>query len=830
VNPIGINRSAARRRARRRLSRSSFGCEPLEARRLFAAGDLDPSFDGDGYTSTTVPGAQLSARDVAVQADGKTVVAGYVGAADGFAVTRYNLNGTPDTTFGPDHNGTVLLRGGSSSASAVAIQPDGKIVVMGSWDLSDTRVVRLNPDGGPDRTFGGGDGSITFDPVGLTEYATFEQVIIQPDGKILLGGDALTGILDSDFDLIFARLNPDGSFDSSFDGDGIKSVGFGINERFGGMAIDFSGTPATNPDFNKIIAAGIRWGADPAQAAVLVTRLTAGGAVDNTYDGDGNGQVHPPGGTSPQVTGVVVEDDGRIVVGGYYATGGLYDYALVRFLHTGPLDTTFGPAGTGWARTSIGRHDVAGDLIIAPSGGLVLGGYSEVPVLGGTEKRDALAYYTPDGLPDTRFGGDGTITYAATDASNVSVASGPGRRIVFAGGGGMHAARIFDVGANLVYATTLSPTASETGPTSRGFILYRLERLPVATRVYFSVGGAATAPTFRAIRDRSHDYTTDGLVFPIPFPGGSTTPYVDIPANATFVSVIITPIDDAVAEGNETAVFTIRPDAAYEVGDPHGATLIIADNDAPPPTIERAWVRGSAWKGTDGDALNTTFKEYLAATGIGDAEYGYRADNVGGVTLPWTNVNQVVLQYTAPPTGAGIPAVGAVSLDGVRSDYAVTSVEAIDPRTFLLTLDRPLGTLPAAQGGGSNGDRFTLSVPGGAAGATYTLALSTLPGDADRAGGRVNALDLGFLKARANRNATEPPPATGLPYSPFADLNADGRINALDLGALKARLNDALPAATFASRVSPASTAALPLFDDRRDDNAVSSRPADVLG
>src|SRR5206468_7275616 len=105
-----------------------------------------------------------------------------------------------------------------------------------------------------------------------------------------------------------------------------------------------------------------------------------------------------------------------------------------------------------------------------------------------------------------------------------ALAYGPGRRFVVAGGPAMHAARFFDTGANLVYAVTLNPTASETGPTSRGFFVYRLERLPSPTRVYFDVGGTATAPFFRA---RNADYTADGMAFPIPILRHGSIPYVD---------------------------------------------------------------------------------------------------------------------------------------------------------------------------------------------------------------------------------------------------------------------------------------------------------------
>src|SRR3954451_11323509 len=130
--------------------------EPLEDRRMFAAGAMDQSFGTNGRTSMDFgPGVVVKATDVAVQADGKTVMVGT--SSDGrFGVARFNLDGTPDTTFGPGHNGRVLTAIGSYNgvASAVAIQSNGKIVVAGaarkesstapsSW----AAVVRYMPDG-----------------------------------------------------------------------------------------------------------------------------------------------------------------------------------------------------------------------------------------------------------------------------------------------------------------------------------------------------------------------------------------------------------------------------------------------------------------------------------------------------------------------------------------------------------------------------------------------------------------------------------------------------------------------------------------------------------
>jgi uncharacterized delta-60 repeat protein len=761
---------------------------------MLAAGDLDPSFGGDGNASVNVPDVTPAGQSVAVQADGKTVVVGSINVWDGFAVTRYNLNGTPDTTFGPDHNGTVLTPFSSESyASDVAVQPDGKIVVVGTADDTETRIVRYNPDGSRDKTFDG-DGIVGFEAGGTFDILTFSHVVIQPDGKILIGGFGPTGILDRDYDLAFRRLNPDGSADGTFNGGSTKVIGFGENEILNDMALDLSGTPATNPDYGKLVVAATRYNGDFSQSSVLVTRLTTSGERDDTYDGDGSGLFRVPNMFLTEARGLVIQDDGRIVVGAQVASfsEAHANFLAVRFEHGGPLDTTFGGAGTGWVSTDFGRDDQPKDLMELPSGALVLAGQSG--------DQAALAYYTPNGLPDAAFGAGGKRTFPYH--GELKLAAGPGRRFVFAGGTGMHATRFFDVGANLVYAATLNQTASETGPTSRGFFVYRLERLPVATRVYFDVGGTAGAPRFGA---RSRDYTSEGLVFPISFPGFPSTPYVDIPANQTFAVATLTPIDDTLVEGNETMVFSIRPDPAYEVGDPKTVTFTIVDNDSPPPSVDRVYVRGSSWKGTDGDDANVTFKEYLAGHGMGDAEYGYRIDNVAnGANVPWTNVNQVVLHYTFPPTGSGIPAPGGVALDGARADYSVVTVDQLNPQTYLLTLDRPLGSDAS---GGSDGDRIRLAVPGGAAGGLYELRFKTLPGDVNGSGG-VLADDFSESKARFFRNTNSPVTAANN-YTPFHDVDASGAILANDVSEVKKRFFDSLPPINLtASQSHGAGTAA----------------------
>jgi len=169
-------------------------------------------------------------------------------------------------------------------------------------------------------------------------------------------------------------------------------------------------------------------------------------------------------------------------------------------------------------------------------------------------------------------------------------------------------------------------------------------------------------------------------------------------------------------------------------------------------------------------------------------------------TIPWINVNQIVLHYSTPLSAGGLPAAGSIVLDGQLSDYTVTAVTQLDAQSVVLTLDRALGIQPPPATDPTQGDRVRLTVPGAGPGnSPLTVLLNPLQGDADRAPThRVNAIDLGFVKARAN-TSTNDTATTGAIYTAFADLNGSGRIDAIDLGAAKARNNDSLPPAAAAA-------------------------------
>jgi uncharacterized delta-60 repeat protein len=190
-----------------------------------APGQLDPSFGVGGTVVTEFPSSYSGARAVAVQADGRIVAAGFAHTNDtilqDFAVVRYDASGALDPTFGTGGRVRTDFGGRFDEASAVAVQSDGRIVVAGSSSDatgSDMAVARYNSDGTLDTSFDG-DGTALVD---FGSEASARAVAVQPDGKVVLAGwvshPVGGGCCVADFAL--ARLTSAGALDSSFDGDG----------------------------------------------------------------------------------------------------------------------------------------------------------------------------------------------------------------------------------------------------------------------------------------------------------------------------------------------------------------------------------------------------------------------------------------------------------------------------------------------------------------------------------------------------------------------------------------------------------------------------------
>jgi uncharacterized delta-60 repeat protein len=340
--------------------------------RLGPDGRLDNSFGIGGKVSTSFTEYFGSvAKAVAMQSDQKIVVVGYARnlayAHDTFALARYDSSGRLDPTFGS--GGKVLTpiypqtgAGVNDMAQAVAIAPDGKIVVAGVTGtfLADFAVARYHPDGTLDGTFGG-DGTVVTD-IGGQDSAN--AVLIQPDGKILVAGNGWTSGPDEDFTLV--RYNSNGSLDTSFGSGGIVTTDFsGGADRAQGLAL--------LPD-GRIVVAGVgqvSGGCFPnpcERYGVALAQYHANGSLDTSF-GAGGGALYDFLSTSG-IYALARRADGKLVLGGHH---GNEDFLIVMCHANGNLDESF--AGTGAVVAGFGPGaDRANALAIQPDGMIVAAG------------------------------------------------------------------------------------------------------------------------------------------------------------------------------------------------------------------------------------------------------------------------------------------------------------------------------------------------------------------------------------------------------------------------------------------------------------------------
>jgi uncharacterized delta-60 repeat protein len=207
-------------------------------------GSLDTSFGNAGKVITQVGTGWDNAEAIAIQADGKIIVSGTASDSQGtnFASVRYNSDGSLDTTFG--NEGKVRTFTGSSYGYATAIQADSKIIVAGNSN-SQFAVTRYNSDGSLDTTFGN-QGQVT---TLVADYGgTARKIEIQTDGKIVISGDAYN-ISSNSYEFALARYNSNGSLDTSF-GNGGR-----IFTPIGDRTQDYGFSSTIQAD-GKIIVAG----------------------------------------------------------------------------------------------------------------------------------------------------------------------------------------------------------------------------------------------------------------------------------------------------------------------------------------------------------------------------------------------------------------------------------------------------------------------------------------------------------------------------------------------------------------------------------------------
>jgi len=338
---------------------------------------------------------------VALQADGKIVIVG-----TDSSIARYNSDGTLDTSFG---SGGVVAAGAlPDGAVDILIQPDGKILLAGSdsgFPVGDFSVVRFNSDGSIDTTFGGGDGKGTIHvdgTVGPTAQNFPRAMALQSDGKIVVVG-SVNNLLGAFQDYAAVRFNADGTPDTTFDGDGAMYTPVATTT-------DEATSVAIQSDGKIVIAGhGLDFGNDSDISGLV--RLNPDGSVDKIIKTSwGNRQ-------DDFIDDVVLQPDGKALIVGYTRNtdtnpGDGGDIVLLRYTTaldpSDPMDHSFGISGSGRviANLGISSFDEGVRALILPDGKIMVAAITSAgghPVL-------ALARFNADGSFDTTFGDGGKAT------------------------------------------------------------------------------------------------------------------------------------------------------------------------------------------------------------------------------------------------------------------------------------------------------------------------------------------------------------------------------------------------------------------------------------
>jgi uncharacterized delta-60 repeat protein len=440
--------------------------EALDDRCLPSGGVLDPTFGSGGIVSTNVGGLNRSFAvatypSAGTANDGKVVAVGEADITQGknsypeFAVARFNLDGTLDTTFGSGHNGEVttiltsVQQGGI--ARDVAIQPDGKIVVAGYSFNGDFALVRYNANGSLDTSFGANGTGVVLTSVVKNSTDQAYSLGLQSDGKIVVAG-----VIFGSSNLALVRYTAGGLLDSSFGAGGKLTSQFAVNLGSGSvnwvdLALD---TSPLDPNAGKIVVV------TRVANQTEVVRYNTGGSLDASFGGGAGYETLSNLRASPSVA---IQSNGDIIVAGLDASLGI---GLDRLNPDGSFDATFGSGGIVVADPPANTSYSPRDVTIQSNGQIVVAGfYSTTTQIG--QSFLVARFNSADGSLDTSFGTGGIASSGTNNVTDtVGVALEPDGRIVVVGTivntGGFTLARFVAAGPS-VGSFTASPNPVTAG-------------------------------------------------------------------------------------------------------------------------------------------------------------------------------------------------------------------------------------------------------------------------------------------------------------------------------------------------------------------------------
>ena len=379
---------------------------------LAQAGSLDGSYSGNGKTQLLVGSSYSGGSAMAIQpVDQKIVVAGsyFTGTGTSAAVIRYNTDGTPDAQFGSGGTATINLGIATTTVSAVTIQPNGMILVAGGYLVSGGNwnlfLARLTINGALDGSFNNNLGFATvpnYTSVGASAMA------LQPDGKILVSGtyyepgsgNGKTG----QFDFGTVRFTSAGAIDNSFGQNGQVVTNPGSEKNV------LTGVAWSPTGGGKIIVCGYRepWinnntGVDSA----IVVQYTGNGVLDAAgFVTGGIARFSVGNDDACSAYAITIQPDGKILLAGSYSSSGGTDpdFLIMRLNTNGVLDNSF--AGNGKLGVGFGHFDIAYAIAFQPSTSqIVAAGITQVS----SEDRFALCRVNSNGTLDNTFGGGGKV-------------------------------------------------------------------------------------------------------------------------------------------------------------------------------------------------------------------------------------------------------------------------------------------------------------------------------------------------------------------------------------------------------------------------------------
>ncbi len=398
--------------------------------RLNEDGTIDASFNpGTGFTGGTPP----SVRAIALQPDGKILVGGLFTEYNGVArnrIVRLNADGTLDTSFDP---GTGTSTTASHYINSIVLQPDGKILIGGLFTeyngTARSRIARLNEDGTLDTSFDPGTGT-----TGTATHYVY-SVALQADGKILIGG-SFTGYNGTTGINRIARLNTDGTLDTTFD------VGTGAASNVRKIAVQEDGKIIIGGEFSSFNGTSVG----------RITRINPDGTPDAAFNtAAGTGFTSSSG--TPSVHAIYIQADGKILAGGetFIQYNGVPRNKITRLNADGSLDTSF-DVGTG-INTGIYSFELQPDDKI-----LIGGNYSSY---NGVARRNVTRLNT-DGIIDYTFnpetGINGSV-YTTVKQSDGKILAGG----YFTHVNGVARRNIVRLNLNGSVDTTFNPGASSQG-------------------------------------------------------------------------------------------------------------------------------------------------------------------------------------------------------------------------------------------------------------------------------------------------------------------------------------------------------------------------------